>query len=642
MVTDTLLTEVERQEKYLSELPEDFEFPLFNVRHAVESQRRSGYQDTAAAAREIVDNSIEAGAGRIDVVFDTDPGKKSIRSIAFIDNGAGMLPAMIRYALTWGGGTHFDDHDFIGRFGFGLPNSSINQTRHVDVFSRVSSDQPIMMGTLDISEPSKFGVQAIDAPTEAPLPTFVKTYLSKVGQTFDHGTVVVWQRPDRLTYKKASTLREHLVEDFGITYRYHLQNAVTNAEGLELVIDGTTVGPVDPLFLTPGARFYLPEEDGGAIRAQQTPISVRYWEDQETGERHLARNETPEDISTAVENGQIVGAITVTIARMPKTFVAQKSTDADVQKRFEIRKDRRGMSFVRASREIQTVDAFPRSKKDKSSGLGSWPLLQSYAYYWGIEVRFDPTLDDVFGITNDKQGVRPIEDFWRVLAEEEIDAAANRENRIQSDSRKKAPSADRPEGPTEAETAAQAADAGTNTSPTPPDRSKTTARETLKDAADKAKDKYEGDPDKALEALLEQAKRQRYRIEFDDVINGPIYEPAWRGEQLVVTVNKQHQLYQVLFGDLLRLGAGRAYEAVSLLLIALAKAELQVVDEDKGLFYAAQRRSVWSPFLGDALANLAAKMAGEEEDYDSPETGSFDDQVAPPAGDDGEPGEPAA
>src|SRR5207302_7444022 len=140
---------------------------------------------------------------------------------------------------------------------------------------------------------------------------------------------------------------------------------------------------------------------------------------------------------------------------------------------------RRGMSFVRANREIQTIDVFPRSKKDKSSGLGNWPLLQTYAYYWGIEVRFDPALDDVFGITNDKQGVRPIEDFWRVLTEVELDAAAHRENKWQSKERQRAKPVDRPDEPTEAEAAAQAADVGTSTKPEVPDREKPKARDEL-------------------------------------------------------------------------------------------------------------------------------------------------------------------
>ncbi len=39
---DCLLTEVERQQKYLDKLPDDFAFPLFNAARALESQRRSG------------------------------------------------------------------------------------------------------------------------------------------------------------------------------------------------------------------------------------------------------------------------------------------------------------------------------------------------------------------------------------------------------------------------------------------------------------------------------------------------------------------------------------------------------------------------------------------------------------------------
>jgi hypothetical protein len=69
MVSDRLLTEVEREKKYLDQLPEKYEYPLFNTRRALESQRRSGYRHTAAAAREIVDNAIEAGATRIDIIL---------------------------------------------------------------------------------------------------------------------------------------------------------------------------------------------------------------------------------------------------------------------------------------------------------------------------------------------------------------------------------------------------------------------------------------------------------------------------------------------------------------------------------------------------------------------------------------------
>jgi len=110
LVTDRLLGEIERQEKYLAKLPDNFTFPLFNAMRALESQRRNGYRNTAAAAREIVDNALEAGANSIHLVFNkSTKGKEVVKSVAFIDNGPGMLRKMARFSLSWGGGTHFDE-----------------------------------------------------------------------------------------------------------------------------------------------------------------------------------------------------------------------------------------------------------------------------------------------------------------------------------------------------------------------------------------------------------------------------------------------------------------------------------------------------------------------------------------------------
>ena len=251
-------TEIERQREYLSRLPQGFQFSLFNYKVALESQRKSAYKTTTAAAREIVDNSIEAGCSQIDIVFrqgKSQSGHTLVDAIAFIDNGPGMLPEMTRYALCWGGGTHYDAPNHIGRFGFGLPNSSINQTRLVEVYSRTAEDEPIYKCRLNIDEFVEFGIESIPEPAEADLPEFVQRYLERNGQGYDHGTVVVWLNPDRLTYKRSARLKEHMVEDFGVVYRDFLLNPNLS---LDLTVDRVKVRPVHPLFMEPEALYYEP------------------------------------------------------------------------------------------------------------------------------------------------------------------------------------------------------------------------------------------------------------------------------------------------------------------------------------------------------------------------------------------------
>jgi hypothetical protein len=625
MITDLLDAEIERQKKALSDLPTDFTFPLFNSQRALESQRRSGYRNTAAAAREIADNAIEAGATRIDIVLErskrlkTHQRQDSVSAVAFVDNGSGMLPVMARYALSWGAGTHFDEPGTIGKFGFGLPNASINQTTRVEVYTKTKGAKTITKAWLDVSYVKQHGLQTIEPPVEAKLPEFVQRYLNANSLTFEHGTIVVWQTPDRLTYRMAAPLREHIMEDFGVVYRYMLG-------GVDIHVDGGKVEAVDPLFLTPGARYYLPEEQGGAILSYEQLIPVRFFRDPETGARHLEKVEKPEDIDLDDPALLAAGAIKIRIARFPVGFAEsahRSKMETDAHRRFEIRKARRGMSFVRAGREIETLDAFPRSARDRASGLGDWPLLQGYAYHWGIEVAFEPQLDEAFGIANDKQTVRPVEDFWRLLHKEGIDAKLRAENTWQMEqrSRPKAPKVEPTNEPTAAERAAALAGSVTGKRPRVPKRDQDKVRQQLEDEAKRRV----GVTAKTIEEAIEEvkrtaeaeAKRRPYKVDYFDDPNGPFYEPAWEhGWVVVARVNRAHPFYSALYAELLELqGAGQAKYAVDVLLLALSKAELTTEDELTKLWYEQQRRGEWSPFLGNALKVLAQTLrpAGVEQ-----------------------------
>jgi hypothetical protein len=620
--SDRLLSEVDRQTKYLERLPEDYAYPLFNAAQALESQRRSGYRNTASAAREIIDNAMEAGATRIDVCFDKPKQLKphqrhdAVTAVAFIDNGSGMLPRMARYALSWGSGTHFDDPAFIGKFGFGLPNASINQTRLVEVYTKVKGAPAITKARLDARDVARHGLQTIEAPVEGNLPQFVVDYMDRAGLAFDHGTVVVWVDPDRLSYRRAPMLKEHLVDDFGVTYRYLLDRC-------EIHVEKVKVEPVDPLFLTEGARYYLPEEKGGSQETGTYTIPVKYaWDDQ--GILALTKIEDAGDLDTEAEGLEAIGAIHVKVARFPYGFAESTSgkAETDAHRRFEIRKNRRGMSFVRAGREIETVDVFPKSIKDFAKGLGNWPLLQSYAYHWGVEVRFDPELDDVFGITNDKQTVRPVEDLWRILANEGVDRHLGREQawqrktRAEERARQNAAAAERADGPTPAEEAAAKADSISGARPQVPDRSKDQVRAGLNEKAKTQAKIGKTSIDAAKKALEAQAKTRPYVVDFFDEPRGPFYRPEWQGAgQVVARINRSHPFFEGLYAPLMKQSAAAdAKQALDLLLLALARAELNVTDDVCAAWYVAQREQQWSVFLENGFKMLQGQATPADEE----------------------------
>jgi hypothetical protein len=399
-MSDRPQTELGRQKAVTDALGDDFKFPLFNGRQAIESQRKSGYKNTARAAREIIDNAAEAGAKNVWVVFNRPSAgeraknerKDAVSAVAFIDNGPGMIPKMARYALSWGGGTHFENPTGIGRFGFGLPNSSINQTRRVEVYTRTDVNAQWIRAVLDINSDKLKAMSAsefvtVDEPKEADLPAFVVDYIKRNKISLGTGTVVVWDRPDRLTARSGTKLKELMLDDFGVVYRYMLGD-------FTLVVDGVTVKKVDPLFLTPDALLYKSPGEGGAQKTFDPELTVAYSRDPETGAQKLKLVSSPEELREARIDPHVeaVGVISVKVARFPVGFAAERvdtvvngetkqvwvSKDSDPFKRLQIRKKRRGISFVRAKREIDTFDALPTTSSDKANGLREWPTLQGY------------------------------------------------------------------------------------------------------------------------------------------------------------------------------------------------------------------------------------------------------------------------
>ncbi|CAM5211104.1 hypothetical protein OURE66S_02692 [Oligella ureolytica] len=99
----------------------------------INSMRDSGYKNTAYALAELIDNSIQAKADCVRLVcFEKirDTGSRlitEIDEIAILDNGIGMNKDTLYTALEFGGSKNREDLEGMGKFGMGLPNSSVSQ-----------------------------------------------------------------------------------------------------------------------------------------------------------------------------------------------------------------------------------------------------------------------------------------------------------------------------------------------------------------------------------------------------------------------------------------------------------------------------------------------------------------------------------
>ena len=89
----------------------------------VRGMRDIGYKSTSYAMAEIIDNSVQANATWLDVVFGFNNGAKPAK-IAIIDNGWGMVPATGRSRRSGARAPCPDYRQGFGKYGYGLPSAS--------------------------------------------------------------------------------------------------------------------------------------------------------------------------------------------------------------------------------------------------------------------------------------------------------------------------------------------------------------------------------------------------------------------------------------------------------------------------------------------------------------------------------------
>lgn len=221
----------------------------------IEGLRDIGYS-LETAISDIIDNSITAGARRIEIITET---VSDIPFIAIVDDGGGLSEDELIAAMRPGSRNPLETRDGpdLGRFGLGLKSASFSQCRRLTVVSRKSGKTSAAIWDLDdVAARNEWAVQLPEDVIGIPA-------VDQLGPT---GTLVLWEKLDRLTggystnpAKRAEVINQRIAETERhlrlIFHRFLEEN-----KPLRLLLNGRPLRPLDPFARKSLATIIDPEE----------------------------------------------------------------------------------------------------------------------------------------------------------------------------------------------------------------------------------------------------------------------------------------------------------------------------------------------------------------------------------------------
>lgn len=556
----------------------------------VRGMRDIGYKSTSYALAELIDNSIQASATKVDVVFGYDQGAKPSK-LAVIDDGYGMEPKMVRASLVWGAGTRLENREGFGKYGYGLPSASVSQCYRVTVYSKTAETR-WTRAYLDVDEISRgewTHQHRIETPVEQEEepPAFVVDHLKQQSRwPLSHGTVVLWDRldPGRVDYKRREELRNSLITHLGVIYRNYLLST-------PMTVDGVDAEPCDPLFLTEGFRYYDLDEDR-AVALTEAVVEVK-----DKG------------------SDEMVGKMRVRFSRLPATYFRKpdakrrnKPGRRDINERLEIADANNGFVFLRNGRQIDVIRP-PRS-------LGS--INATTDRFWSVEVDFDATLDEEFSITTSKQQVRPSDRIWDMLKDKGkvFEVISTMRTSYDKEAKQIATKAEETKRAS-VEAIESAKKFRTSKPPKETPERQLEADNNLKEETRRRADRSGVAPEVVERDLVAQQEGNPLAVETEDLPGAPFFRCVQRGGQRVLLLNVGHAFYTELYAG--RDSSPRLRAGLEILLWSLGEAEADADPEsDRRRFYEKERSSVWSPYVADALVSLKdITVVSDEREQDT-------------------------
>lgn len=222
----------------------------------LESMRDIGYSFESALA-DIVDNSISAGASRIEISNDLDAEREPY--LAVLDDGRGMAPDELTAAMQHGSRSPRETRDAgdLGRFGLGMKTASFSQCRMLTVVSRAGGQLAARCWDLDlVVEKDEWVLRLLNDEEISRLPL-----VDRIGAS---GTLVLWQRLDRLDalgdhpdhiYAALNQMFGSARHHLALTFHRFIAPAPDDPPGkIAMSINGAEVEAVDPFALLTSPR----------------------------------------------------------------------------------------------------------------------------------------------------------------------------------------------------------------------------------------------------------------------------------------------------------------------------------------------------------------------------------------------------
>lgn len=580
---------VDRQKAYVAALQQsNFKFGLTVGTAFVRGIRDIGYKHTGTALDELIDNAYEAGASNVHVVLNDDGSgrKNNATQIAVIDDGSGMIPEMVRVAMLWGGTDRENSRTGIGRFGYGLPSSCVSQGRRFEVYSAPEGGKLHTCSIdLDDIESGKYSGEAgeiiVPEPKAATLPRFVQDYIKAnlPEGKFTKGTIVVIEKLDKLTWKMINPLANALMEHFGVVY-HKLRGQ------FELTVNGKRVEPIDPLFLTPGYRWY----DLDADRAKALdPMMI--------------------DVKNK-ETRAVIGRINVRFAYMPPSFGSIDKTNGatgkNANERFAILKEYNGFIIARMGRVIEVVRYSPLT------------TFVNNDRYFKIEVDFDASLDEEFNVPTSKQRVDVSERIWEILKENGVEKALEQlRKKFREEKTSLVGEQDKDgDGKRASEQAMEQTAKMANVVPLPvAEKRAEQGRKRLEQEAEKRAAATGTTAEEAQREIEAELGGKPYKVAKRSIPGGTFFEVEQIGGTKVLWLNTASRFFQEVHSGVSSTPAVRA--ALEILLFSIGDRVLDGRDELKAFY--AHEVPEWSRKLEYALAHLAQSMAGQQDEHEGQE-----------------------